>query len=146
MKRGALIITIGCLLLAGCGGSSDGGKLTKAEFRKQAAAICKKASSEYEERLKAAAEKYQVAKLSNQQRMAIANEQIALPTVTKMVERLSSLGIPNEESDAFRAFVSSYENAMHKAEHDDTALVQGTALTPARKSAKAAGIESCAAI
>jgi hypothetical protein len=120
------------LILAGCGGSdSTASSLTKAQFIKQADAICAKT------------DKAVLAAISEagvgERKVLIAG----LQPVQKEAEEISALGAPSGDEEAIAAIVAGIEAAVRKAENTSLPAAKGAFAKVDALSAKY-GFDDCA--
>ncbi|HXS33720.1 MAG TPA: hypothetical protein VN758_08115 [Solirubrobacterales bacterium] len=115
-------LTIALIAAAGCGGGGDDGtaSITKAEFVKQANAVCGKAQKQLESGLQAF-----IAGLKGEEptdptgieaARAEAAETILLPIMHRKVEEFRSLAAPPGDEDRVKAIVKALEEEDEKAE------------------------------
>jgi len=152
VSRKVCVALLGVLAIlvvgVGCGGDDDeGGSLTKAEFAKQADAICARQESEKNKALeKAYADAGQGAGQQKEQERIIAD--VALPPVAVMAEELADLGTPSGEEEKAEEMVEAIEAEVGKIEDDVAGTVEGKVGTfdKANKIAQEFGMKACAAI
>jgi hypothetical protein len=122
----ALAAAVAALALAGCGGGDNGttskeatSSLSKAEFLKSGNAICAQVFEEIDR---------QYGKLSKKSTDAELNEQaqeIVPPLVTKLVNRLRTLGAPQGEEARVKKILAALEEGVETAE-EDVSTVRGS--------------------
>jgi len=146
-------------LVAGCGGggddtssasseSSDGGSsLTKAEFIKEADAIC----SEGNEAVSTEAEEFaeeneiDIEKPTTAEQEEVVSDVVA-PAIQEQAEKIDELGAPSGEEDEVAAIVEAVESGAGEAEASPNTIVEGTGPGPfaeANKLANAYGLKVC---
>lgn len=150
LAAAAVLVALG----AGCGDGDDGGdvtettpSLTKAQFLKQANAICAQTNKEFEDELERFVEKEtnsQSQELSNAQ-FRKAAETLFIPTVDRQLKEVRALGAPEEDEQQVDKILSSAEKALQEAEKDPTVLfVEGSGpFAEANKLATAYGLDKC---
>ncbi len=106
------------LIMSGCGGSDS--SLTKAEFIKQADAICLK-----EQKVKAAALEAYLLKVGvgpgKPMTLAQAEYQtkkVLMPPIRSMAEQINDLGAPDGEEDKVEAILTGVEQAIETSEKE----------------------------
>lgn len=110
------------LTIASCGGSGDStASLTKAEFIKQADAICEAADGAQV----VALGRVEKENPGNMENVAVQKKILAtagLPPVQQEAEEIADLGAPSGGEDEVAAIVDGIEKAIEEAENDPTAL------------------------
>lgn len=144
MGRGIAASVVGTVLIlfAGCGGGASDAPLTRAEFMKQAEAICKEAAGERGKRLEKALKEHSDEKLDNAAQVKIGS-QVLLPVLGDMVGRLSELEVPAQKGKDLEEMVEAFERGLQKEENDHALVLAAETYSPARKKAKALGIMEC---
>jgi hypothetical protein len=145
MLAGALAIAI----VAGCGGGSDSSSssssLTKAQFIKQADAICEKGDKETSKEVEAFVEENNVDtnKPTKKQQEEVITEVVA-PNVQGQVEQISELGAPSGDEKKIEAMVDAVEEGVEEIEADPKKLIEGqNPLGKGSKLAKEYGLKAC---
>jgi len=141
-------------VLAGCGSDSSSGAsatdevaapLSKAEFVKQASAICeqglKKKDAAVSVALKEQAEQAQSAPTAQETAKLI--EETVLPAYSKTVDQLSQLGAPKADEAEIEKMMGEFEAAVKTLEADPTKANENNPFTSADKAAEAYGIKGC---
>lgn len=126
---GALAIA---MILAGCGGSSGDDEGTasapigKAEFIRQADALCTKGGEETEAEFVSYAKEKKVAKgkALNQAQSEEVIQDIVVPALRQQVSDLRALGVPTEDQAQVNGFLDEIEVVLDKAEEDPKAAVK----------------------
>jgi hypothetical protein len=138
---GALAASLLVLALFGCGGSDDGSdSLTKAEFKKQATAICKKGNKEREEATTEAIAKFQKRTPESEREVVEA----ILRPYEQMTASLSELSPPEGEEQKVEGIVKAMEEAAARGKADPSAALEGdTPFRKANKLAKSYGLTEC---
>jgi hypothetical protein len=131
-----------CLVaITGCGSSSED-TLSKAEFEKQAAAICKKSE---EERGKAIASVIENADPKGDQQAQ--QEQVikkAMPTYEEAAQQIEDLGAPEGQEEKVEALVEAMEEAADKSNADPhTAVASNVFFRKADKIAQEFKLSGC---
>jgi hypothetical protein len=132
------------LMLFGCGNSdSSSGELSKAEFVKQATAICNGWQKGREEALGVAAKRFAG------QNSAKAKEEAVFLTLHPYEEatrKLGELDPPEAQATEAEAMVRAMEDAIRKVKADPlTALETANQFEQANERAEKAGLKSCKA-
>ena len=119
-----LAIVIGAALcaaaIAGCGGGDgdETSSLTKAQYVKQADAICTKAGEEKEKAIAAAFKKRSLDKLPSSKKVQEELVLDVLPPLKKMTEELAELEAPSGDEERVEAMVQSFEDSVENLEED----------------------------
>lgn len=113
-------------LVSGCGSSSDGettDSLTKADFVKQANAICLQSEDEIEALLlKFRKEHLPENKLPSKNQLTEVAEDILLPSLSKEVEEIRALDLPGEGTKDADAALAAFEEAIRTGENEPVAI------------------------
>jgi HD superfamily phosphodiesterase len=148
MSKGLIALFAGVLLVAlvaGCGSSGSDNSLTKAEFIKQADAICSKG----EKSIESGAEKFAEENNVNTEKPTKAQKeevitQVVAPEIRKQGEEISELGAPSGEEDKVEAIVSAVEEGADELEQQPATLFEGkNPLAKGSKLAKEFGLKVC---
>jgi hypothetical protein len=140
-------VLIGALAIAavatGCGGGTT--SLTKAEFTKQADAICLEAEETKDAAILAYEKKH--SKLDKSVEEELVTD-VALPPIQAMTDELGGLGAPSDEESKTDAIVESFEGAIEKIEEDPSSVLTAptSPFAEADKLAGQYGMKSCAEI
>jgi uncharacterized protein with von Willebrand factor type A (vWA) domain len=138
------------VIVAGCGGgsdsSSDSSSVTKAQFIKQANAICEKGTEENEAEFEEFAEEKGLSEKEEptkaQQEEAIT--EIVAPGVQKQIEEIDALGAPEGDEKQVEAIVTSVEEGVEEIEENPSSLIKGeNPLGRGSKLAKEYGLKAC---
>jgi hypothetical protein len=131
------------LLLSSCGGGGDEQPLTKAEYVKQANAICKKGveakDSVVQALLKAQAQREGKPSKKDYEALITA----ALPALQDMTQELAGLSAPSKGEKVANRMVDQFEAAVKKAEEDPGSALQTDPFEDATETARSYGIENC---
>ncbi|WP_026911298.1 hypothetical protein [Patulibacter minatonensis] len=134
------------LVLAGCGGSDDDKGLSKADYIKQADAICQKGDDAQNKALQSALQALGTDSPSAEQQAKLASE-IAVPNIENQLKEIKALGTPKESGDEAKALLTSLEDATAKVKADPSTIVNdGSGPSPfadANAKAKAFGLTVC---
>lgn len=141
---GILLVTAA---VAGCGGGGTTA-LTRAEFRKQADAICASREAEKNKALTAALERLGREHKQSQRDQEKLISTVAVPPIAQMTDELSGLGAPEGEEAKVEAMVAAFEEELEKVEADPAGAVTGKVgfFEKADKLAKGFGLKACALI
>lgn len=146
-KRGLgvwLLAVLATVVVAGCGGGEDD-TVTKAEFVREANAVCKEAEDAKNRRLDSAF------KLVSEKQGIDPNEEqkllfdAALPPLNQMVQELADLGAPEGEEEKVEAIVGSFERQVEAIEADPQGAMEGEVgfFREANDLSKKYGLEAC---
>ena len=153
MRRGFLVLLlfIAAVALAASSCGEDGGTadttaaISKAQFTKQANAICAKANQEVTK----ISEDFAKENLSEEKRPTTAQitelAKLALPTISRQVEELRALDVPAGEEKEVDAILSAAEEAVAKGEQEPIAIygANGGAFAKANRLAIDYGLDKC---
>ncbi len=141
------------LVVAGCGSSDDTSSteasLTKAEFVKQADAICTQGSkdinAEFEEFTKEKGISETKAPAKDVQEEAV--ESILIPSISSQVEEVKALGTPEGDEGEVEALIAAEEEVLEEGEEDPVSLLEGGSAKEkeANKLATDYGLTACGA-
>jgi hypothetical protein len=145
----AALTTI-ALLVAGCGSSDDrttdsagdAAAPTKAEFIKEANAICTSGNKEIENGFEELAEEegFSEKKPPSEEFQEEAIETVVIPGVQSQLDEIRALGFPDDEAEAI---VDSAEEDLEEAEDDPKTLGETDAFKETNKEARAYGLSVC---
>lgn len=131
--------------VSGCGGGGDDettSALTKAEYIKQADAICKAQNKKKDAELRKAYQELE----KNPQSGKAAEEgiiEVALPPIAQMTEEVADLGIPSEQGGEAKKFIEEMEAAVSEVEGDPKKALEGEPFGGAKKRATRFGFKQC---
>jgi hypothetical protein len=126
LTAGPLAIGLLALTMSGCsgsGGSSVEPALTKAQYIKQADAICSKVDQKQLSTLSAYAKKHPKRKGSQSAQEAFVA--IGLSLVKVGIEEIRSLSSPTDDSQAVDSMLDEMDAALKKSEEEPTTVVTG---------------------
>jgi hypothetical protein len=144
----ALITAIGAisLIVAGCGSDDESSALTKAEFVKQADAICAKGDKQDQEEFEAFAKERNLDE-GKEPSKAVQEEavsEIVIPGVRQQIEEIDDLEAPEGDEVKVEEIVTSVEEGLDELEEDPTLLFGGgNPLGAGSKLARDYGMEKC---
>jgi hypothetical protein len=138
------------LIVAGCGGgsdsSSDSSSLSKAQFIKQADAICEKGNKENEAEFEEFAKEHGLSEKKEPSK-AVQEEaisEIVAPSVGKQIEEIDALGAPEGDEGKIEAMVAAVEEGVEEIEANPGSLTEGkNPLAKGSKLAKEYGLKTC---
>jgi hypothetical protein len=138
-------IAVGALLclfaVIGCGSSSDN-TLTKAEFEKQAAAICKEAEAKRGELIASMLEKVNPKADPQAQQVRLVKK--AMPTYEEAAQQIDDLGSPEGQEKKAEALVQAMEEAADKSNIDPhTAVTSNVFFRKANQLAEEFKLSGC---
>jgi hypothetical protein len=116
------------LFATGCGSgddtSSESAALTKAEFVKQANAICKKGNATFESEFEAFAKEHNLNenKAPSKAVQEEAIDQIAVPRISSQVEEIRALGTPKGDDGELEGILTGVEEGLEEAEENPAVL------------------------
>jgi hypothetical protein len=129
------------IALIGCGGGGDDESLTKAEYVKEANAICRKALNQKEKVIAEATEKLPD-KVSASTKEKVVLE--AFAPYEKATEELAELGKPEGQEEKAEALVEAMEDGAEKVKASPTTLlVSDLPVRKANKMAEDFGVDRC---
>jgi hypothetical protein len=139
-------VVVGAAIAAGCG-SGDDDPLTKAEFTRQADALCKKNSKEVQVDFNALLKQFQADKnqKSDQEKARAIGEEVILPYYRSKLEDLESLEPPSADEEQVSTMLETLEEGIEEAEKTPDDTLKGFAsITEAGQLAKKYGLKACA--
>jgi len=152
MQKGAIGGVVGAVLLiaialavAGCGGGggdSSTTALTKAQYVKQANAICKKGQQEREAAVNELAEEVKPGANAGELPKAGLVEAVT-PPLAAMVEELAALPAPEGDEAEVEALVEAFEKPVEEIEEDQNAVFEGELFKEADAKSVKYGLEDC---
>lgn len=139
---GALLVLV--FAFAGCGGgneSTSNGAISKADFLKQANAVCDKQNAVIERAAKQLAEGKGKPSRAAQIRFASAT---VVPSMEAEIAALESIGYPAEDEEAIETFLAEAENALREVKKEPMVLSNGPGpFAGADKFASTYGLSAC---
>jgi hypothetical protein len=144
-------LTALALVAAGCGDSDDDGTtdsgaatLTKAEFVKQANAICAANNKEIDAEFQKFGEENNLSekKQPTQEQLEEAADDFLLPMVNDQIDELRGLEPPEAEAGAFEALLDEAEAEAEKLE-DDPSTLDEQSFAKVNERARALGLQAC---
>ena len=149
MLTGVLLLCLAAVAIGGCGGDSDetasgeAEALTKAQWVKQADAICTKANNRQEALLREEVEGATDAPSKSQQADFVVNA--GVPPLREAAESLEELGAPAGEEKKAEAFIDALEKALDEIEAKplEFAEAKSAPFTPVERQAKKLGLKTC---
>jgi len=148
-KLSALVLVFALVvgLAAGCGGDSDSDASTptKAEFIRQADALCEQADAKQEKDLQSYASKSSK-DFSSQAVQENVITVVGMPPIQEQAEKIGKLEVPDGDEDEVRAIVDGIEAAVAKVEADPLSMTRegDSPFTEADKLARTYGLKACA--
>lgn len=119
MKKGSLLALFGVLLaalvVAGCGGSDEDSSLTKAEFVKQANAICQEGRSEREELFKTFSKEVKSENVTKEEQESLVTV-VFKPPYENTIDGLNGLTPPEGDEKQVEEIIAAMEEGLEKAE------------------------------
>lgn len=130
MKRlialGAAVLAA-CLVAVGCGGGGDDAStasLTKAEFIKQANAVCKKGEEQIETDFAAYVKGHEDIRKPTEADFSKLVDSVLVPNAEKEIEDLRALGLPSGDEDQVEAILEAREESVEAAEDEPEVVVK----------------------
>lgn len=135
---------IAAVLVAGCGsgGDTSTAALSKAEYVKQANAICKKGQQSREAAVNELAEEVKPGADPGELPKSGLVKAVIDPLAT-MVDELAALPAPEGDEAQVEAFVQGYEKAVEEIEEDENAAFNGELFAEPDGKALKYGLEDC---
>jgi len=135
------VLAVAALAFGGCG-SDDEASITKAEFTKQANAICEKSSDERVAEFRARAS---VKGLGNDQSREEAVVEAFIEPFEEMIGELEDLGAPEGDEEKIEAIFNSMEQGVSDLEKDPLVVFESEEqmFNEANKLASEYGLTSC---
>jgi hypothetical protein len=118
------------MIVVGCGGgddSTDSASLTKAQFVKQADAICTEGDKQNEKEFEDFAKEHNLSE-GKEPSKAVQEEavqEIVVPGVRQQIEEIDDLGAPKGDEAKIEDVVTSVEEGLDELEEDPTLLFKG---------------------
>lgn len=124
---GVLALCGAAAILSGCGSSGDTtAALSKAQFIKQADAICRQADKQQNAALISAQKELKGKKQTQKEQEELVTD-VGLPPIQEEAEQIADLGAPKGDEDEIAAIVSGIEEAVDKAEADPSKALESFA-------------------
>lgn len=142
---GAAVLIAIALIVAGCGGgggSSSTAALTKAQYVKQADAICKKGQQEREAAVNELAEEVKPGAEAGELPKAGLVKAIIEP-LGNMVDELAALPAPEGDEEQVEEIVEGYKKPVEEIEAEESVAFNGALFQEADNKALKYGIENC---
>jgi len=147
-------VLIAAAILAGCGSDSSSGAsatdeaaapLSKAEFVKQAGAICQQGLKKKDEAVSAALKEQteQAQGAPSAQETVKLIEETVLPAYSNTVDQLSQLGAPKADGAKVEKMMGEFETALQAVEADPAKANKTNPFASADEAAEAYGIKGC---
>ena len=138
------------VIAAGCGGgsdsSSDSSSVTKAQFVKEADAICVKGDKQNEKEFEEFAKEHNLSegKEPSKEVQEEAVQDLVVPGVRQQIEEIDDLAVPSGDEAKIEEVVSSVEEGLEELEEDPTLLFKGkNPLGKGSKLAREYGMVKC---
>lgn len=140
------ILSLAALLAGGCGADSESQtteSLTKAQYVKQADAICQRQNAKKDAALNKAYEELQKEKTGAGRAAEEKIIEIALPPIAAMTEEVADLGTPTEQAEDAEKFVAEMEAAISEVEDDPALALDEEPFEGAKARATRLGFKQC---
>ncbi|HET7454465.1 MAG TPA: hypothetical protein VFJ76_02995 [Solirubrobacterales bacterium] len=144
---------VAAALLAGCGSDSssnasatDAAPLSKAEFIKQADAICRHGKRAKDNAVAGELEKaagLSADKEAYAQALAKVVEIAVIPVYSRTIEELGELGAPRKDEAEIAKILGKFEAGLEKAEAHPDKAVEASPFAPGSEAAVAYGLDMC---
>jgi len=134
-------------IAVGCGGSSDSKPLSKAEFKKQAEALCEKGEKEAQADFAVAMKRAENLKdsRSNEEKASDLGEDVVIPYLRNKLEGLEELGSPSSGQKQISAWLEELSAGVEELEEKPEQAVEGNPpLVKASEMVTEYGIKACA--
>ncbi len=131
-------LTLG-LVAAGCGGGDD--NLTKAEFLKQADAICKQGNKRIDAAAQDVFSTKQEPSKSQLEKFATAT---LIPDIQRQVDAVRALDEPSDDEDQVNEFLDSAQSELEKGKEDPLYLTSDKSFSKTNELGKKYGFKVCA--
>jgi hypothetical protein len=137
-----VVLVVTALALGGCGSDDDEASLTKAQFTRQANAICERSSDERVAEFRARAS---VKGLSGDQAREEAIVEAFIEPFGEMIEELEDLSPPEGDEQKLEAIFSEMKQGVSEVENDPLVGFEGEEkmFDKANKLASEYGLTSC---
>lgn len=152
MRRILLVLAVfgalGAVLFAGCGGDDDGSgtveSLTKAQFVKQADAICAKYNRKGERQVQKVVKSFNLDQGEPDKDVATkAIAAVAIPILEEQTEELRALPVPDGEEQEVGLIIERQEQSLEKVEDEPLFRVSGNPYEELNKPAADYGLVEC---
>jgi len=142
---GAVLAVSALAAPIGCGGdeATSSEPLTKAEFVKQATAICKTIEARSTEAYESASEKGKNFLAGSDKELAELVATAALPLYEEIIGELAALEPPAKDQAEWDAIIRRYEKAMAEAKADPAKQLVRDSFTPVGVTIEKLGIKGC---
>jgi hypothetical protein len=131
------------LFVLGCGG--DSASISKAEFTKQAEAVCKQGEKQLRKDLAAFLKAHENVKLPSQEDVAELVHVVFSGNIEAEVKKLRAIEVPTGDEKQVKALIDAREESLKNAEANPLGLNRNAGLifAKARKLAKEYGLKEC---
>lgn len=142
---------VAAAIVVGCGGGDDTSDsstatLSKAEFIKEADAICADADQQGQEEAEEFAKENDFSlDAPTDEQLEEAISAILAPSLNQQAEEISALGAPEGDEEQIEALTASLEDVAGKIEDDPGIVINGEALTEPSELAEDYGLKVCGA-
>jgi hypothetical protein len=163
MKKSRLIglfavLAAAIVVIGGCGNSEDAAgttaaseqttpELTKAQFVKQANAICAKGNEELNKGFQRFLKQHNVpeGQPPSPKQLGEVAETIVVPVVGNQIEEIRALGAPSGEEEQVETFLAAAEAGVEKSEKEPKSLLnaKGSPFEKANELARESGLRAC---
>jgi hypothetical protein len=142
---GAVLAGAALLAMAGCGGgeSTSTEPLTKAEFVKQATAICQTIEARSTEAFESASKQGKNFLAGPKKELTELVATTGLPLYEEIIGELAVLEPPAKEQADWDAIIERYEKALVEAEADPAKQLERDSFTPVGVAIEKLGIKGC---
>ena len=141
-----LLLILGLVFLAGCGGGGDegSGSLTAAQFKAQEKKICTEETKRFEEEIQDYAGKRNL-KYRDPKPVVFEEEaeELFIPSMERRLDQLKELEGPAKDEQEVAKIVAAGEKALQEGKSELTLLISGQALTEVRELATEYGLQEC---
>jgi hypothetical protein len=137
------VATAVCLAGLGCGGGGESSPLTKAEFIKQADAICAKVNKENTSEVAAYKKQHSITLRSGEAAVDEIFENVVVPSIRRQVEQLEALSPPAEDEEKIAKMIGHLSQAAESLAEKGFEGLGGSGFAPFQQEAVEYGLEDC---
>ncbi len=125
-----VVLMVGILVLAGCGGGDDSGSsassISREEFIVKADAVCKKGTERLQNAItKLLKDQPNITKVSTDEQEKIVTT-VMVPSVSREVKELRALGVPDGDDERVDAMITALEEGVEIAEQNPEVVTKSS--------------------
>lgn len=132
-----------CLGGLGCGGGGDSHPLTKAEFIKQADAICVKVNKENTRDVAAWKKQHSISAKDGEAAVDEILENVVVRSIRRQVKQLEALSPPTEDEEKIAKMIGHLSQAAESLAEKGFEGLGGSGFAPFQQEAVEYGLEDC---